>query len=52
MFNYEEWHESKMKHQIWNELIFYAMSAWEMVKKLIKTSSFSALAIIQGFDKT
>ena len=41
-----------MKHRIWEELIFYAMSAWERVKKLIKTSRFSALAIIQGFDKT
>ena len=41
-----------MKHRIWDELIFYAISARERVKKLIKTSRFSALAIIQGFDKT
>ena len=41
-----------MKHRIWDNLIYYAMLALERVKKLIKTSRFSALAIFQGFDKT
>ena len=52
VFNHEEWHKSKMKHRIWYELIFYVISAWKKINKLIKTSRFSALAIIQGFDKT
>ena len=52
VFNHEEWHEAKVKHRIWEEFIYYAITAWERVKMLIKTSRFSALGILQGFDKT
>ena len=41
-----------MKHRIWDDLICYAMTAWEKIKKLMKTNRFSALAIVQGCDKT
>ena len=52
VFNHEQWHESKVKHMIWDELITYAKAAWEQVIKHIKISSFSATAMIQGFDQT
>ena len=52
MFNHEQWHESKVKHQIWDELIVYAKVAWERVIKQIKISSFSAKAMLQDFDLT
>lgn len=52
VFNYERWHESKVKHMIWDELIIYAKAAWDGVIKQIKISSFSTVAMSQGFDKT
>jgi hypothetical protein len=52
VFNYEHWHESKVKHRIWDELIIYAKAAWERVIKHIKISSFSTVAMLQGFDQT
>ena len=36
----------------WDDLIFYSMTTWKNVKKFFKANRFSALAIIQGFDKT
>ena len=47
----KQWHESKVKHRIWDELIMYAKAAWKQVIKQIKISSFSAMALLQGFDK-
>ena len=52
VFNHEQWHESKVKHKIWDELLMYARAAWERVLKLIKISSFSAAALLEGFDRT
>ena len=52
MFNHEQWHETKVKHRIWDELTVYAKAAWNRVIKQIKISSFSAQAMLQGFDKT
>ena len=52
VFNHEQWHETRLKHHVWDELILYAKTAWEWVLKNIKISAFSALALLQGFDKT
>jgi hypothetical protein len=52
VFNHEQWHVSKVKHQIWDSLIFYAKVAWKRVVEQIKISSFFALAMLQGFDRT
>jgi hypothetical protein len=51
VFN-QQWHESKIKHRIWDELIMYAKVAWKWMIKQIKISSFSIVALLQGFDKT
>jgi hypothetical protein len=50
-FNQEQQHVSKVKHRIWDEVIIYAKAAWNQVVKQIKISSFSAEAMLQGFDK-
>jgi hypothetical protein len=52
VFNHEQWHETRVKHRIWDELILYAKTTWERVLKNIKISAFSAMALLQGFDKT
>ena len=52
VFNQEQWHESKVKARIWDELLMYAHTAWQRVLKLIKISRFSAMAILNGFDRT
>ena len=52
MFNLERWHESKVKHRIWEELIIYAKAAWDRVIKQKRLVVFSAAAMSQGFDKT
>jgi hypothetical protein len=45
-------HESKVKHRIWDELVIFAKEAWERVFEQININSFSATAMLQGFDKT
>ena len=40
------------KHRIWDDLIIYAKAAWEHVLKQIKINNFSAVDMLQGFDKT
>ena len=52
VFNHEQWHKSKVKRRLWDELIIYAKRAWAHVIKLIKISNFSAVAMLQGFDRT
>ena len=52
VFKREQWHETKVKHRIWEELIYYAMAAWKRVLEDIKTCRFSEVAIFLGFDKT
>jgi hypothetical protein len=54
VFSHEQWHETnlKVKHRIWDELIMYAKAAWKPVIQQIKISSFSAMAMLQGFEKT
>lgn len=42
VFNYEQWHESKIKHLIWDNLILYAKVAWDRVVKFVKISPYSA----------
>ena len=39
VFNHEQWHESKMKHLIWDNLIMYAKMAWERVVNLLRLAS-------------
>ena len=52
VFNQEQWHESKMKSRIWDTLLMYAHTVWQRVLKLIKISRFSAVALLQNFDRT
>ena len=52
VFNLEQWHVSKVSRRIWDDLIIYAKMAWSRVLELIKISSFSAAALLQGFDKS
>ena len=46
-----KWHETRVKHYIWDELIMYAKTGWERVLKQIKISEFLKLGMLQGFDK-
>ena len=52
VFNYEQWHAFKVKHQIWEKFIVYAIAAWNRVKEQIKINKLSVVALLQGFDKT
>ena len=52
VFNQEQWHVSKAKQRIWDDLIIYAKASWNWVLEHIKVSSFSAVALLQGFNKT
>ena len=52
IFNHEQWHETRVKHRIWDELILYAKSAWERVLKQIKISKFLMVGLLQSFDQT
>ena len=49
VFNHKQWHETRVKHHIWDEHILYAKTAWERV---LKISAFSAMGLLQGLDKT
>ena len=51
VFNYEQWHEPKVKLRIWDDLIIYAKSAWERVIKQVKNIIFSAAAMLLGLDQ-
>jgi hypothetical protein len=52
VFNHEQWHESKVKQRLWDELIIYAKAAWDRAIEQLKIMSFSMAAMLQGFDKT
>ena len=52
MFNQVEWHLSRVKHRIWDELIIYAKAAWKRVVEQIRISRFSATALLLAFDRT
>ena len=51
VFNHEQWHESKVKCCIWDELIMYAKTAWKRVLKQIKINNFSTKAMLDGFNQ-
>ena len=51
-FNHEQWHQSKMKHLIWDNLIMYAKVAWATVVEFVEVSVYSSKALLQGFDDT
>ena len=36
VFNHEQWHESKVKQKIWDELIIYAKVAWKRVVEQLR----------------
>ena len=49
VFNHEQWHESKVKHRIWDELVMCAKAAWKRVIKQIKISSFFRYGLAPRF---
>ena len=52
VFNHEQWHESKVKHRIWDELIIYVEAAWERVLKQIKINNLFVVTMLQDIDET
>ena len=52
VFNHEQRHESNIKHRVWDDLNMYAKVAWKWLIKQVKISSFSVVALLEGFDKT
>ena len=48
VFNWEQWHKSKIKHLVWNDLIMYTKAAWERVVKYV----FLGKALFPSFDNT
>ena len=40
LFNHERWHESKVKHRIWDRLIIYAKAAWKRVVIKLRLAVF------------
>ena len=52
VLNNEQWHETRVKHRIWDELVLYAKAAWNKVLKQIKTCPLSTMAMLQGFDQS
>jgi hypothetical protein len=40
VFNQEHWHESNLKHLIWDELIMHSIVAWARVVKFVEIGSF------------
>jgi hypothetical protein len=51
-FNQEQWHESNMKHLIWDNLIMYSKVAWAMMVEFVEISVYSSIALLKGFDAT
>ena len=41
----------RLSNMIWDELIIYVKAAWNRVLEQINSSSFSAVAMLQRFDK-
>lgn len=50
IFNHKLWHDSKVKHIIWNDIILYPKVTWERVVKNVKISAFSTIVLAQSFD--
>lgn len=51
VFNHEQWHESKMKNLIWDNLIMYAKAACITVAKFVEIGAYMAKALLKGFDE-
>lgn len=47
----EQWHKSKVKHLIRDDLIMYAKVTWARVVKLVKNNAYSNEALLKGFDQ-
>lgn len=52
VFNNTQWHETKVKHFIWDELMMHAKLTRARVLEFIEISPFSTVALLEGFDKT
>lgn len=50
VFNKEEWHEFKLIHLIWDDLIMYVKVAWTHMVKLIDISVDSYEGFLRNFD--
>ena len=51
VLNYEQWHESKMKHLIWDDLTMYAKVAWARVAKFVEINTYLAKALSKSSMK-
>ena len=52
VFNHEQWHETKVKHQIWEETYLLCHGGLEAGFRRYQDCRFSEVAILLGFDKT
>lgn len=52
VFNWEHWHDSKMKQLIWDDLIMYAKVAWARLVKYINISVYSTEGLLKEFNDT
>ena len=52
VFNHEQWHESKVKHIIWDDLDMYAKVARERFIKFVKICVYSTAALLKDLDQT
>jgi hypothetical protein len=52
VFNHKQWHESKVKYLIWDDLMMSTKVAWKRVVSFVKISAYSAKALIlKGLSK-
>ena len=51
VFNQEQWHVSKAKHLIWDNLIMDAKIARDRMVKFVKISAYLAEALLKGLTK-
>jgi hypothetical protein len=52
VLNHEQWHESKSKHLVWDDLIIYAKVGWERLIKYVMINTYSSKALFTSFDET
>jgi hypothetical protein len=52
VFNHEQWHESKVKHIIWDDIDMQAKVARERFIKFVKICVYSTEALLEDLDQT
>ena len=52
VFNQEQWHVSKVKHLIWDNLVMDAKIVWARVVKFVKICAYLAKPLPKGSTKT